>query len=241
MKAQLLGLCLVLSAAGVAAAKDATCTDPTASLYGEVIIGIAASGSVQLEWKALEDRSVIEYRLSRREASCGRSSRCDEGVATVRAGGAAGAVATYELIDTPPAGVWTYRLEIARRGGPGCILETTPLFVSSTPSCDVAALCSQVEATFAVAATDPALSLGAASARWLVGGEGGSIASYRLSRGECASEGCWAEVATVSATGACGVAQAHAVTVGGEAASMYRLELLDPSGRPVCTVDHIVR
>src|SRR5437016_2522266 len=109
-----LGL-LILLASGApcaAAEKIPTSCRSVEGFVGEVLVG-AFAPSVRLEWTVLEDASIREYRLTRTRESCPKPNRCDLSVAQVN-GSDPAMRKVRALVDTPPPGVWTYRLEVVR-------------------------------------------------------------------------------------------------------------------------------
>ena len=212
------------------------CVGGGANFAGSVIFETFAPGGVKLEWTVWEDASTREYRIGRRASGCGRPS-CVTSVGRVRASGKSAAPKTYTFIDTAPPGAWIYRLEVRRTHGGSCTLETAEVLVPSPPPCDTAALCAQVEASFAGSVIVSSLTPDTVKLEWAVHAETGTGA-YRLSRFNCANpRDCSTEVATVDATGSCGQVMLHSVTdMVSAGAWTYVLDVLDSAARVACSL-----
>lgn len=239
MKA-MIGLALLLLAVPVSAGPPALpVCDSSAGFAGGVISDAFAPGTVKLDWTVYEDASIRGYRLMRSPASAGapHSSGSIDSIARVSASTPDGFKART-FIDTAPPGDWTYRLEIDRRRGPSCALETM-VTVPSPPPCDLAALCSQVGANFLGDVIASSL-LPSVRLQWTANAETAAVNGYRLSRFNCANpRDCSTEIATISPTGTCGQVQLHSLTDTLPAGAWtYRLEVLDSRGRTSCTFDH---
>lgn len=97
------------------------CSQVEAGLSGEVTPG----GVVELTWMTHAESEAIEgYRLLRYD--CARPARCQSEVVAIDATGRCGTVQVHGVTDTPPPGIWTYRVEVVgTRGGTACMAETT--------------------------------------------------------------------------------------------------------------------
>jgi hypothetical protein len=231
---------LLLAAAAVSAAGAGRKVDLCSSgsnFAGEILVGGFAPGTVRLEWTVFEDGVIRSYRLSRYSADCDRPERCGVRIAKLNASREPATTRTYTLIDTAPAGAWTYRLEILRSPGGPCSLEST-VVVPSPPPCDTAALCAQVEESFAGDVLLGAAAPGTVELSWLTHAETAAVEGYRLSRYNCrVPRACTSELATVDATGNCGQVMLHSVTDTPPAGAWtYVLDVLDSGGRTACTM-----
>ena len=241
--------CWLMLAMALATPWDAAAASPTpcpgpAEFMGQIIIGSLVPGTVGLTWTVAEDASVRGYRLYRYEVGCSHPRRCATRVAamTVRPDPAAPVVLqTHELLDTAPPGKWIYQLEIRRRHGASCWLETDPIVVATPPSCTLVDVCSQVEASF----VGTVVSTGVVGVewQWLTHAESEAIAGYRLSRYDCARRGrCSTEIVTIDAAGSCGEMQLHGVTDRPPPGRWtYALEVLGTRGGIACLVERTVR
>jgi hypothetical protein len=241
-------LALALVAPFFAASSHAglsVCGGGSSNFYGGVLSEGFAPGTVKLEWTVWEDAWSREYRLSRYPSGCDRPS-CATRVAKLKASSTAPTSKTYSVTETAPPGAWVYRLEVRRTHGLSCTMQSAEIVVPAPPACDTAALCSQVEASFAggvisdvvLPAGDPAT----VRLQWLTHAETPAISGYRLSRYNCAvPRDCMTEVATVEATGTCGQVMLHSITDTPPPGTWkYRLEAIDSGSRSLCTVERSI-
>jgi hypothetical protein len=219
------------------AAKLEPCGPGVANFAGTVISSGYAARSVGLEWKVWEDSTVQEYRLSRRSSGCEGSS-CVTQLLRQRASSSQASLEAYSFSEIVPAGIWIYRLEVVRRYGLSCEVETGEVLVPEAPLSDVAAVCAQVQASFkAESATDGTAATGV-KLGWATHAETAGVSGYRLSLVTCVtSRDCTLELATVEATGSCGDTKLYELTDSSQDAGRgtYRLEVLDRSGRTLCS------
>jgi hypothetical protein len=92
----------------------AVCAQAAASFNGEVLVGAAPAG-IQLRWATHAETGAGGYRLSRFD--CATPRDCTTEVATVDATGSCGQVILHSVTNAPPAGTWTYVLEVLDSGG----------------------------------------------------------------------------------------------------------------------------
>ena len=240
MKTLYLAVIFCLAAFSLAHAVPETC-DPSNDFVGTVIVDALTGPLVQLEWTSFETPDIQTYRLIRMPAPATTpSSSTRRSLIAELEPEQPWTERRFQVTDSAPAGNWIYRLLVRRHHARPCTLETEPLTVPEHPPCGAIDVCNQVAQSLGGTVIVDAVVGPTVQLEWGSCAEDASVLGYRVSRARADRSGshCWRRRAFIRADGGCGDIQLHRLTDEPRAGEyVYRLQVLDERGRPVCSVE----